>query len=202
MMKIATIREKHLLKKIQGLSNELIFHIYEYMTGKARFICNKKYEYLERNVKDDYKNKYVFWKSLNMVFEPLPKEKVITYLQTTIRQYHPSVIDRIWYHSKEYDEYYTGEDSLILWEKDAADIVYYGESRKAFDNHMKKRVIDAIYYYILQCITNFSTYKKVHMIHPLYIDSTFMDCSENFRKIDRIHRLCKSIELLSFCSEK
>ena len=56
-----SIHETRLLKNIQGLSNELIFHIYEYMTGKAKFICNKKYEYLERNVKDDYKNKYVYF---------------------------------------------------------------------------------------------------------------------------------------------
>ena len=196
-MKISTIREKHLLKQIQNLPSDLIFHIYEYMTGKAKFICNKKYEYLERNVKDDCKKNYVFWKSIHNVFEPLPKEKVITYLRTIIPQHHHAVIDRIWYHSKEYDHYYTGEDSLDLWEKDAADVVYYGNSRKAFDNHMTKRVIDAIYYYILQNITNFATKKKIHLTHPLYADPEWLDSSEVFRKMDSIHRLCKSMELLS-----
>ena len=101
MMKFENIREKQLLKAIQGLSDELIFKIYKYMTGKAKFICNKKYEYLERNVKDDCKKKYVFWKSLNMVFEPLPKENILHYLRKIILPNHPEVIDKVWYHYKE-----------------------------------------------------------------------------------------------------
>lgn len=196
MLKTEYIREKLLLKKIQGLSSPLIFLIYEYMTGKAKFICNKKFEYLERNVKDDSKNKYVFLKCLNVVFEPLPKEKITTYLRNIILPNHSTVIDRIWYHSKENDEYYTGEDLLNLWEKDVVDIHYYGENRTAFDNHMKVRMIDAIYYYILQSITNFATYRKIHLIHPLYVDSDILDCSEIFLKMDRIHRLCKSVSLI------
>ena len=196
MMKFEYIREKQLLQKIQLLSSPLIYHIYEYMTGKAKFICNKKYEYLERNVKDDYKKKYVFWKSLNMVFDPLSKEKIIHYLRNIILPHHSTVIDRIWYHSKENDNYYTGEDLLDLWEKNVVDIIYYGVSRTTFDNHMKMRIIDAIYYYILQSITNFATNKKIHLIHPLYVDSDILDCREIFLKMDKIHRLCKSIELL------
>lgn len=189
--------ETRLLKNIQHLSNELIFHIYEYMTGKAKFICNKKYEYLERNVKDDYKKKYVFWKSLNTVFDPISKEKMIKYLRSIIIPQHPAIVDRIWYHSKIDDSYYTSEDLLDLWEKDAVDVAYYGDSRTAFNTHMKLRIVDAIYYYILHNITNFETNKKVHMVHPLYADSTFLDCREFFLKMDRIHRLCKSIEILS-----
>ena len=61
---------------------------------------------------------------------------------------------------------------------------------------MKIRVIDAIYYYILQRITNFATNKKIHLIHPLYVDSDMLDCSEIFLRMDKIHRLCKSVELL------
>ena len=200
MMKFENIREKQLLKAIQGLSDELIFKIYKYMTGKAKFICNKKYEYLERNVKDDCKKKYVFWKSLNMVFEPLPKENILHYLRKIILPNHPEVIDKVWYHYKENnnDTYYTGEDLLNLWDKDAIDIIYYHNNRIAFDNHIKMRIIDAIYYYILQNITNFTTYKKIHMNHPLYVDSDIVDSSKNFLKIDTIHRLCKSVELLSF----
>jgi hypothetical protein len=148
-------------------------------------------------VKDDYKKKYVFWKSLNMMFEPLPKEKMITYLRNIIIPNHSPIIDRIWYHSKENDQYFTGEDLLDLWEKTAIDIEYYGIHRTPFDNHMKVRIIDAIYYYILQSITNFTTYKQIHVIHPLYVDSDILDCSELFLKMDRIHRLCKSVELLS-----
>lgn len=197
MMKFENIREKQLLEKIQLLSSPLIFIIYEYMTGKAKFICNKKYEYLERNVKDDYKKKYVFWKSLNMMFEPLSKENILTYLRNIILPNHSTIMDRIWYNSKESDQYYTGEDLLDLWEKNTVDIGYYSENRNAFDNHMKVRIIDAIYYYILQSIANFATYKKIHITHPLYIDSDILDCSELFLKMDRIHRLCKSVELLS-----
>lgn len=195
MMKYETIREKQLLIKIQNnLSSPLIFIIYEYMTGKAKFICNKKYEYLERNVKNDYKKKYVFWKSLNMMFEPLSKENILTYLRNIIIPNHSTIMDRIWYNSKENDQYYTGEDLLDLWQRNTVDIGYYGENRNAFDNHMKVRIIDAIYYYILQSITNFATYKKIHITHPLYVDSDILDCSELFLKMDRIHRLCKSVE--------
>jgi len=199
------IEERQLLKNIQGLSNELIFHIYEYMTGKAKFICNKKYEYLERKVKDDYKKKYVFWKSLNRMFEPLSKENILKYLRNVILPNHPEVMDRIWYHSLETDHFYTGTDLLELWEKNAVVVdihYYYSESKIGFDNHIKVRVIDAIYYYILQCITNFATYKKIHLNHPLYVDSDMLDCSKNFLKMDKIHRLCKSIEILSLSFDK
>jgi hypothetical protein len=171
------------------------------MTGKAKFICNKKYEYLERNVKDDYKKKYVFWKSLNMVIEPLQKEKIIKYLHDIILPNHPEVIDRIWYRSLVNGEHYTGKDLLDLWEKDPVNIVYYNESRLAFNNRMKMRVIDAIYYYILQNITNFATNKKLHRIHSLYVDYDILKCRETFCKMDKIHRLCKSVEIHSFCSE-
>lgn len=186
------IEERQLLKNIQGLPNELIFHIYKYMTGKAKYICNKKYEYLERNVKDDYKKKYVFWKSLNTVFEPVSKENILKYLRDVILPNHSTVIDRIWYHSLETDHYYTGEELLDLWEKN---ILY---KQIGFDNYMKVRIIDAIYYYILQCIANFATYKKIHLNHPLYVDSDILDCSKHFLKMDKIHRLCKSFEILSF----
>jgi hypothetical protein len=197
-MKSEYNREKLLLKKIECLSSDLIFHIYEYMTGKAKFVCNKKYEYLEKNIKDDCKKKYVFWKSLNMCFELLTKEKIITYLRNIIIPNHPTVIDRIWYHSLVNDEYYTGKYLLDLWEKDAVNILYYTETITAFNNRMRMRVIDAIYYYILQSITNFATYKKIHLNHPLYVDSDILHYGEIFLKMDRIHRLCRSIELQSF----
>ena len=194
------IREKQLLKKIRNdLSSELILIIYEYMTGKAKFICNKKYEYLEKNIKNDYKKNYiyVFWKSLNVVFEPWSKEKTIKYLRNVIIPKHPDVINNIWYHSKENGNFYTGEDLLNLWENDAVDIIYYTESRNAFNNHIKLRVIDAIYYYILHNITRIARCKKAYMTNPLYANSDILDSSEVFRMTDKIHHLCKSIEILS-----
>lgn len=192
--------EKQLLSQIRELPEVIICFIYEYMTGKAKFICNKKYEYLEKNVKDDSKNKFVFWKYLNTFFDKIEKKQVLRYLYEVIIPNHISIIDRIWYHSKENDNYYTGKDLLILWEKDKIDIGYYGEIRDGVNNHIKVRIVDAIYYYILRSIEVYTSYKKMHMCNK-YENSVYtntLDYRDIYHKIDKVFRLCKSIEILSF----
>lgn len=187
--------EKVLLSRIRELPEVIISSVYQYMTGKAKFICNKKYDYLERNVKHDSKKKFVFWKSLNTFFDKIEKKQLLRYLYEIIFPNHTSVIDRIWYHSKENDKYYTGKDLLILWEEDTIDIGYYGETREGFNNHIKVRIIDAIYHYIIRSFDVYTYYKKMHMCNKY---TNTLDYHLIFDNIDNIFRLCKSIEILSF----
>lgn len=189
-------QERRLLIKIQDLSKDLICIIYEYMTGNAKFICNHKYTFLETHIKKDSKKGFKFWKTLQNVFEPIEKEKLFDYLCNIIVPSHESIIDRIWYNSKVNNDYYTGMDLLLLWKNDNLDVNYYGPNRKAIHNHIKSRIIDAIYYYILRHIENYESHKKICLNHLYYYNSTILDYSNIFKDTDKIHRLCKSLFML------
>lgn len=189
-------QERKLLLKIQDLSKDIICIIYEYMTGNAKFICNHKYKFLETHIKKDSKRGFTFWKYLRNVFEPIEKEKLFDYLCNIILPSHDSIIDRIWYNSKVNDEYYTGMDLLLLWKNDNLDVAYYGSDRKAINNHIKSRIIDAIYYYILRYIENYESHKKICFNHLYYYNSDILDYSSIFKDTDKIHRLCKSVFML------
>ena len=196
--------EKVLLSRIRELPEVITSMIYQYMTGKAKFICNKKYDYLERKVKDDSKKNYVFWIYLNTFFNKIEKKQLLRFLYEIILPNHISVIDRIWYHSTEFDTYYTGKDLLILWEeKDEVDVGFFGKTKEGFNNHIKVRIIDAIYHYIIRSIDVYTYHKKMHMRNK-YDNSIYtntLDYHLIFDNIDNVFRLCKSIEILSFESK-
>lgn len=189
-------QETKILLKIQNLSKDIICIIYEYMTGNAKFICNNKYKFLYTHIKNDWKRGFIFWKKLQNVFELIEKEKLFDYICNIILPSHNTILDRIWYNSKVNDEYYTGMDLLLLWKNDNLDVNYYGSDRKAINNHIKSRIIDAIYYYILRHFDNYESHKKICFKHLYYYNSTILDYSSIFKDTDKIHRLCKSLFML------
>ena len=189
-------QEMKILLKIQNLPNDIIYIIYEYMTGNAKFICNHKYKFLETHIKNDSKKGFIFWKMLQNIFEPIEKEKIFDYLCNVILPSHNSIIDRIWYHSIETDKYYTGMDLLLLWKNDNVDINDNYSNKKAMNNNIKNRITDAIYYYILRKIDVYESHKKVCFHHLYYYNSDILDYSGIFKDMDNIHRLCKSLFML------
>jgi len=189
-------QEMKLLLKIQDLSKDIIYIIYEYMTGNAKFICNYKYKFLETHIKNDSKKGFIFWKMLQNIFEPVEKEKLFDYLCNILFPSHNTIIETIWYNSKIHDEYYTGMDLLLLWKNDKLDMDYYVNNRKAIDNRIKIRIVDAIYYYILRFIDNYEIHKKVCFHHLYNYNSSISDYSSIFKDTDKMHRLCKSLFML------
>ena len=61
--------ENCLLAKIQKLPDVLIKKVYDYMSGKAKFICNKKYNLLEQIIKGDCNKGYTFWNYIKSFIE-------------------------------------------------------------------------------------------------------------------------------------
>jgi hypothetical protein len=133
---------------------------------------------------------------LQNIFEPIEKEKLFDYLCNILFPSHNTIMDTIWYNSKIHDDYYTGMDLLLLWKNNNLDMDYYVTNRKAIDNRIKIRIIDAIYYYILRKIDVYDSHKKVCFHHLYYYNSDILDYSGIFKDMDNIHRLCKSLFML------
>ena len=188
-------KEIVLLEKIRKLlPNEIICIIYDYMSGNAKFQYNKKYEFMKEKIQRDVKNRFVFYKSLQKVFENenIDNIKVWNYINTIIIPNHPLIIKNLWYISKENEIHYKGMDLLNRWNQDTLDIKYYQGNRREINDIIKKRFSDGIYYYIKHSIEVYETMKKRGC------DScSILDASNMFIKMDKIHRLVQSFSLLS-----
>lgn len=186
-------KETLLLEKIRNLlPNEIICIIYEYMSGTAKFQYNKKCEYLKEKIQGDVKNHFAFYKSLQNIFETenVCKIKLWNYINTIIIPNHSLIIKNLWYISKESENHYKGMDLLNRWNQDILDIRYYQDSRKVINDIIKKRFSDGIYYYIRRSVEVYETMKKRG-------EYSFLDASNMFIKMDKIHRLVQSFSLLS-----
>jgi len=190
-------KEVVLLEKIRNLLPvEIICIIYEYMSGNAKFQYNKKYEFLHVLIQGDVKNHFAFYKSLQNIFENgnenICKIKIWNYINTIIIPNHSQIIKNLWYISKESENHYKGMDLLNRWNQDTLDMKYYQNSREIINNIIKKRFLDGIYYYIRRSVQVYETMKKKGS------DScSFLDASNMFIKMDKIHRLVHSLCLLS-----
>jgi len=151
-------QEKKLLMNIQELPKVLVCYIYDYLTYEMKFHYNHKYEFLEKNVKNDCRKSYIFWKQLRDTLEPLNKKQLVQLLYKNINKKYPYIIDRIWYNSLCGDNYYTGYKLLELWKIDKIDI--YNKNLPAIDTTIKFRIIDAIYFYIIRSIEMYDINKK------------------------------------------
>ena len=143
---------------IQKLPKVLVCHIYDYLSYEMKFHYNPKYEFLEKNVKNDCRKSFVFWKQLRDTLEPLNKKQLVQLLYENINKNYPYVIDRVWYNSLCGDNYYTGYKLLELWAIDKLDIP--NKNLPAIDYTIKFRMIDAIYFSIIRSVEIYDTNKK------------------------------------------
>jgi len=154
-------QEKKILMNIQNLPKVLVCYIYDYLSYEMKFHYNHKYDFLEKNVKDDCRKSFAFWKQLRDTLEPLNKKQLVQLLYESINKKYPYVIDRIWYHSLCGDNYYTGYKLLELWTIDKLDI--HNKNIPAIDYNIKIRIIDAIYFSIIRSVEIYDKNKKKWM---------------------------------------
>ena len=88
-----------LLKKIKDLPDELIKNIYEYMTGKEKYICNKKYDFLEKMIKGDCNKGYKLFLYIKSILDILTKKQLLIFIKIGTLKNHPFIINKIWYFS-------------------------------------------------------------------------------------------------------
>jgi hypothetical protein len=145
-------REKYILKKIELLfPKEIITLIYDFMSIKSKIFCNKKYEFLEKNIKNDLSNNYRCWSMLECLIKPLDKKQIRNFVNKGAIKNNEFVIKKVWYHSKQDDSKYSGYDLLTLWW--STDVLY-------IDYYIKNRLIYGIYYYIIHTIQLYDLLKK------------------------------------------
>jgi hypothetical protein len=193
-------REKEILQNIQKLASPIIFLIYEYLSGTAKFLCNKKYAFLEKHIKNDCRREYTFWAFLNSLFEPMNKEQILDVIYKGPIRFHPSVIDRIWYNHLENNEYHTGYDLIELWKNNRFEIILNLDDIAivTLNNNIKKRFIDSLYYYMLRIMDYYEKNRKLQAnCKHLFLSKPFHTDPHVFHNIDEIFHLYKSLEYMS-----
>jgi hypothetical protein len=189
---IEIIKEKILLKKVQILTPELINIIYSYLNGKSKYICFKKYEFIEKNVKNDFYKGYTFWNYIKNVINIMSKNQFILFIKNNI-QHYPSIINRIWYLSLDTNSFYDGKKLFDLWcDENIINEKFNLEKLYTIDFKIKQRMIDAIYNYILRAIDRFEREKKI------MIENNFTNYNniKGFEFIEKSFKLYKSLEYI------
>jgi hypothetical protein len=182
--------EKILLLKIQELAPELICLIYNYLTGRPKFLCNKKYNFLESVIKGDCYKEYTFWNYLKSIFDPMTKNQILYYLKNGYMKYHPFIIDKIWLFSRDTNKYYDKENLIKLWSGEIIDPIFEKENKNSVNYLLKTRIIDAIYYYFLRSIEIYE--KKMYLDLQLNLTAK-LNYQLIFQNMDKLFYLYKSI---------
>ena len=175
-------QEISLLQKITSLSPELINIIYQYLNGKGKLICHRKYDFLKRHLKgkNDYYNGYPFWNYIRQIIDPMSKPQLIKFLTNTIVDKYPCIIEKFWYYSRDTDKHFHGQKLLDLW------------CETEVDNYItfkiKERTIHLIYNYILCNIHKFETEKN---------NNNNKYCNKIFIIIENTFKLYKSLQYIS-----
>ena len=184
-------KEVNLLLRIQELAPELICLIYNFLSGRGKFICNKKYNLLESVIKGDCYKEYTFWNYLKSVIDPMTKNQLLYFLKNGSLKHHPFIINKVWYFSRDTNKYYDKENLIKLWSGEIVDPVFEKEDIRSVDYLLKIRIIDAIYNYFLRTI---HIYEKKMFLH-LHLNQN-INYQTTFHKFDKLFYLYKSIEYM------
>jgi hypothetical protein len=198
-----SVTENCLLVKIRKLPDELIKKVYDYMTGKAKFICNKKYNLLEQIIKGDCNKGYTFYIYLKTLVESMTKLQLLSFIKKGSIQFHPFIIDKIWYLSKKTGKFYDKHNLINIWENEDKEEYklredIYKEDILSIDFNIKCRLIDAIYFYFLRMINRYE--KNMGILIELDLNNYILNYNLNYnyilKKLDSIFYLYKSFELI------
>lgn len=189
------ITEVYLLRQIKKLPQEIIYIIYEYMTGVAKLLYNVKYNYLEIHVKNDFYKKYVFWKYLNDALFPLNKNQLINLIFNSSIKFNTGIYNKIWYYSKDTCKYYYGINLLNLWTGEISDPNFDKENINTINYLIKIRIISAIYYHLLQNINNYEIkkYKYIYLLKEDNVKKVFKDLDNAFKLYKSVLFICDKL---------
>ena len=200
---IEDLKEKLLLKKIHLLlPNDLIKIIYEYLNGKAKFICYRKYTFLEINIKQDYYKGYDCWNFIKNIVDSMNDKQFLAFiLQGPVKNY-PLIIEKLWFSSRLTNTLFDGETLIHLWYKEKTDEKYKKLNLKdseTIDYKIRERIIYSIYNYLLRSINKFEKQKNIQK------DSCVNKYNKNnnnvFTLIDDSFKLYKSLEYIHIKSK-
>lgn len=189
------LQEKQLLEKINSvLSCDVVNIIYGYLNGKAKFICHRKFELLETNIKQDFYKGYPYWKYIKNIFDSMSSTQFMTFiLQGPIKNY-PSIIQRVWYLSKDTGILYDGQHLIDLWSKQKEDNNFNLEYYTIVEYNIRERIVESIYNYMLRNINRFEREKMIQNICCL--DNYNKNNNKVFTLIENTFKLYKSLEYM------
>ena len=193
------ITEKKILKKIQGLPDELIRIIYSFMSGNGKLLCNFKFNYLE--------SRFDMFDNLSII-EKLSKNNLLDLIYKGVLQKYPDILESVsnYYYNSIVEEYIDvyGYELINLWknnnliEDNYYDNITYEEKLGRLEGKIKSDIKHAIYFYIAININLFYRTKRKILTQKNQI------LSENtlFLKLDKVFYLYKCIENLNIVKNK
>ena len=191
------LQENQCLKRIQALSPELIRIIYEYMSGNAKWKCNKKLDTLFSKVNIRLQEKLY----------SLTKKQILDFIFIGPIRNHSEIVSMIRYCSYYSSITYThgmvkGYHLLQLWESDRLKYDFISSTyvrSPNIDMEMKYLVSRAVYRYIQRKIAHFRKKKQKQDLNlNLYLNSD--SDRDTLLEIDRIFYLYSAIRFLSSSS--
>ena len=188
------LTEKKLLKKLQGLPDELIIIIYSYMSGNGKLFCNFKFNYLE--------SRFDIFDNLEII-KKLSKNQLLDFIYKGVLKKYPNIIESISSYcycldKEEYMDVY-GYELINLWENNNLIHEYYNnltseeEKISRLEKNIKFDIKHAIYFYITSIIDSYYRTKRKILTQKNQI------LTENtlFLKLDKVFYLYKCIENLN-----
>jgi len=153
-------KEIQLLEKVKKLPDDLIRVIFSYMSGKARFICNYKFNYLNSGVyKDDI---YLF-------INNLPKKDLLDFIHKGILRKHPNIIENLDenFYCRDIQQFSKLKGYRVIQEWESNNLVYDNDSQNSIeendveiDEWIKYAISDEMEMYIYHIIWLYKDEKK------------------------------------------
>jgi len=190
------LQEKLLLEKINLLlSCDVVNIIYGYLNGKAKFICHRKFEFLETNVKQDFYKGYHYWNYIKNRIDSMSNTQFMAFILKGPIQNYPSIVQRVWYLSNDTSILYYGQHLIDLWSKQKEDRNFNLECYSCVEYNVRVRIIESIYNYMLR---NINKFEKEKMIQNIYFLNNYNKNNEKtFTLIENTFKLYKSLEYMN-----
>jgi hypothetical protein len=187
------MKETKLLKKLQDLPSDLIRNIYNYMCGKAKLICNYKFEYLEKII-----NRFGLYDKLTII-EKLSKKQLLDLVYKGVLQKYPDIIETVdkYCYCLETEEHINVNGIILfnLWEKNSLinnfDNVS-NEEHESIDWSIKFNTKHAIAYYIKSVVKLYSSNKSKTLLQK----NVILNGNTLFLNLDKVFYLYKCLENL------
>lgn len=189
-------KEIQLLEKVKKLPDDLIRVIFSYMSGKARFICNYKFNYLNSGVyKDDI---YLF-------INNLPKKDLLDFIHKGILRKHPNIIENVDgnFYCRDIQQFSKLKGYRLIQEWESNNLVYDNDSQNSIEENdveigewIKYAISDEMEIYIYDIIalykhekTKINTKKRILRENTLFLDLDkafyFYKCVERFMMLKK-----------------
>ena len=184
-------KEIQLLEKVKKLPDDLIRVIFSYMSGKARFICNYKFKYLNSGAYKDH---------IYYFINNLPKKDLLDFIHKGILRKYPNIIGNLDgnFYCRDIQQFSELKGYRLIQEWESNNLVYDNNSQNSIeennvkiDEWIKYAISDEMEIYIYDIIwlyknekTKINTKKRILRENTLFLDLDkafhFYKCVERF----------------------